>query len=77
MYLNLAKDTIESLGNSDSVLGLLEIYLAGTGRRLPTAAVDELLAAAGCRATDWSDIDINLIEGHEDLGGGRVQGSLF
>ena len=77
MYLELASQTLDSLGGHSSTLEKLEVYLSGTGNRLPTTAVDELLAAAGCRTTDWSDADISLIEGYDDLGDGRVQGSLF
>ena len=77
MYLNLAKDAVARLDEHSTTLEKLEVYLSGTGRRLPTVAVDELLATAGCRATDWSGVDIDLIEGHEDIGEGRVQGSLF
>lgn len=75
MYLDLAEQAM-SMGESD-VIDQLEIYLTGTGKRMPTVAVDELLAAAGCRATDWSALDIDLVNGHEDLGGGRFQESLF
>ena len=77
MYLELASQALDSLGDHSSTLEKLEVYLSGTGNRLPTTAVDELLAAAGCRTTDWSDADISLIEGYDDLGDGRVQGSLF
>ena len=77
MYLELASQALDSLGDHSSTLEKLEVYLSGTGSRLPTDAVDELLAAAGCRTTDWSDADISLIEGYDDLGDGRVQGSLF
>ena len=35
--------------------------------------VRELIKAG----TDWSEIDIDLVEGWEDLGNGRKQGSLF
>ena len=77
MYLELADQTIDCLGDHSATMQQLEVYLSGTGNRLPTKAVDELLAAAGCRTTDWSDADISLIEGYDDLGNGRVQGSLF
>ena len=77
MYLELAKGAMERLDDHAETLGQLEIYLDGTGDRLPTEAVDKLLAAAGCRGTDWSEADIDLIEGYEELGGGRFQASLF
>ena len=75
MYLDLAEQAM-SMGESE-IIDQLEIYLTGTGKRMPTVAVDELLTAAGCRATDWSTLDIDLVNGHEDLGGGRFQESLF
>ena len=77
MYLELAKGAIERLEGHSDTMDKLEVYLSGTGNRLPTVAVDELLSAAGCRVTDWSDMEIDLLEGYEDLGNGRVQGSLF
>jgi len=77
MYLELAKGAIERLVDHAEVLSQLEIYLSGTGDRLPTEAVDKMLAAAGCRGTDWAEVDIELIEGYEELGGGRYQASLF
>ena len=77
MYLELAQGAIGRLDDHGETLAQLEVYLEGNGKRLPTSAVDNLLAAAGCRATDWSDADIALLEGHDDLGGGRYQTSLF
>jgi DNA-directed RNA polymerase specialized sigma subunit len=77
MYLELAKGAIERLVDHAEVLSQLEIYLSGIGDKLPTKAVDELLAAAGCRGTDWNEVDIELIQGYEELGGGRYQASLF
>jgi len=77
MYLDLAKSALNTLDSHVEVLQQLEIYLSGTGSRLPTKAVDELLAAAGCRTTNWSETDIDLIEGYESIGPNRSQGSLF
>ena len=77
IYLELATEVMEGFEAHRNTLDQLEIYLAGTGNRLPTKAVDELLAAAGCRSTDWSEIDLDIVEGCEDLGQGRVQTSLF
>jgi len=55
----------------------MEVYLSGTGSRVPTHSVDELLEAAGCQTTDWSEVEISLLEGAEELGNGRIQASLF
>ena len=77
MYVELAAQAIEGLSDHSETLDQLEIYLSGTGKRLPTEAVDELLIAAGCRATDWTTAELDLLEGYDDLGDGRLQGSLF
>lgn len=77
MYLELAEQAMDNLSDHSETMSQLEVYLSGIGSRLPTKAVDELLSAAGCRTTDWSTADIGLIEGYDDLGGGRVQTSLF
>ena len=77
MYLSLAEQAIDQMDDHCETIGQLEIYLSGTGNRLPVSAVDKLLAAAGCRTTDWSTADLQLIEGYDDLGEGRIQGSLF
>lgn len=77
MYLQLASEAIGTLREHAGTINNLEIYLSGIGAKVPVEAVDELLKAAGCRATDWSEMDIDLIQGCEDLGDGRLQGSLF
>ena len=77
MYLELAEQAIENSSQHTETIDQLEIYLTGTGKRMPTVAIDELLIKAGCRATDWSALDIDLVNGHEDLGNGRFQESLF
>lgn len=77
MYLTLAQQAIDLASDHSEILGQLEIYLTGTGKRMPTLAVDELLASAGCRPTNWDTLEIDLVNGHEDLGGGRFQESLF
>lgn len=77
MYLELAQGVMERLRGHSETLEQLEVYLSGTGDKLPTNAVDELLAVAGCRTTDWSEVSIELIEGSEELGEGRYQASLF
>jgi len=77
MYLELANQALSSLDDYSHIVEQLEVYLSGTGKRLPTAAVDSLLSAAGCRTTDWSTAELDLLEGYEDLGEGRLQGTLF
>jgi RNA polymerase sigma-B factor len=78
MYIEQASRSIEQLDQEhQSSLSQIEVYLNGTGTRVPRAAVDALLAAAGCAATDWSQMDVNLLDGWEDLGDDRFQGSLF
>ena len=77
MYLQMAQEAIDNLEDHVELLGQIEVYLAGTGRRIPRWAVDSLLSAAGCHATNWSKDELDLIEGWEDVGNGRLQGSLF
>jgi RNA polymerase sigma-B factor len=76
MYLDMAEQAIDHVDHVE-VIGAMEIYLSGTGDRVPTEAVDELLNAAGCHVIDWGSLDLDLVNGYEDLGNGRVQGSLF
>lgn len=78
VYLDQAEHAIQVLkGDLQDYLGQMEIFLSGNGARIPKAAVDAVLSSAGCAAMDWSEMDINLLEGWEDLGDGRVQGTLF
>lgn len=67
----------EFAGEKKEILDSMEIYLSGNGSRIPRIAVDRLLNAAGCASTDWSEADVNLLDGWEDLGDGRAQGTLF
>lgn len=78
MYLKSAADAMENLqeGHGEA-LESMEVYLSGTGNRIPTQSVDALLNAAGCHATNWDEIEIELVDGLEDLGNGRMQASLF
>ena len=78
LYLSAAEAAIEQLGGDfPDALGQLEVYVAGNASRIPKESVDELLLKAGCHSTDWSKIEIELLEGWEDLGNGRQQGCLF
>lgn len=77
MYLELAEKVLENQGEHSETIAELEIYLSGTGKRMPTVAVDDFLSAAGCRTTDWDSLEMDLVNGYEDLGNGRVQTSLF
>lgn len=76
VYTKAAKDAIEASGSSDAI-EQLEIYLSGTGNVIPKTVVNEFLKAAGCHTTDWSQSDIDLVGGWQDLGDGRLQGNLF
>jgi DNA-directed RNA polymerase sigma subunit (sigma70/sigma32) len=78
MYLEHAERAMEELrGAHGGHMDQMEVYLSGNGTRIPKAAVDAILQSAGCAATDWSQMDVNLVEGWEDLGDDRFQGSLF
>ena len=78
IYLEQAQSAMENLeGDMQDCLGQIELYLSGNGTRVPKRAVDALLTSAGCASTDWSAMDVNLVEGWEDLGEDRYQGSLF
>ena len=78
IYLDAASLAIEQCREDHSeTLREMEVYLSGTGSRVPIHSVDELLEAAGCQTTDWSEVEMYLLEGAEDLGNGRIQASLF
>ena len=76
IYLNAADEAIDRVG-APSIIDALEVYLSGNGTVIPKEGVNMLLEAAGCHTTDWSEDEIDLIEGWEELGDGRLQGSLF
>lgn len=78
MYLKMAEEAIAQLGGEHSeTINQIDIYLSGVGKRIPKTAINNLLNAAGCHSTDWAEEEFELIDGWEDLGGGRLQGSLF
>lgn len=78
IYLRAAEDVMEALsGECQEALDSVEVYIAGNGGKIPKEAIDKVLLAAGCAQTDWSEMEIDLVEGYEDLGDGRVQGLLF
>jgi DNA-directed RNA polymerase sigma subunit (sigma70/sigma32) len=74
IYLDAAADAVES---EDHDTSKMEVYLSGTGSVIPKEAVNELLEIAGCRQTDWSEDEIDLINGWKEISDGRLQGSLF
>ena len=76
MYLDAAADTLED-SDDDGASTLLDVYLSGNGNIVPREAVNNLLTLAGCNPTDWSEEEIDLIDGWEELSQGRLQGSLF
>ncbi len=76
IYTKAAGDAMELAANADAV-DQLEIYLSGTGNVIPKEGINEFLAAAGCHATNWDEMDIDLVGGWQDMGEGRLQGNLF
>ncbi len=78
IYLKAADAAMSEIGTPhQDALNSMEVYLSGVGNKIPKASVDALLSAAGCHATNWENIEPELVEGWEDLGEGRVQGQLF
>lgn len=78
VYHQAAREVVEQIGGAHrDTVDAIEVYLQGTGSRIPRDQVDELLNAAGCASTDWSQVELELLEGFDDLGNGRAQGSLF
>ena len=76
MYLSLADEAAERIGG-ESALSALDVYLSGNGSVIPKEEVNLFLEAAGCNATNWAENEIDLIEGWQEIGEGRLQGSLF
>jgi RNA polymerase sigma-B factor len=76
MYLEMADVAIEQVDHSETI-GAIEVYLSGTGSKVPRTAVDTVLNAAGCHTTNWDEDEIAILEGYDDLGNGRIQPSLF
>ena len=76
VYLEAAEDAVDRV-DSEATTTALEVYLTGLGSVIPRDGVNSLLEAAGCTATDWSEEEIDLIDGWEELSEGRLQGSLF
>ena len=76
MYLDMADVAIEQVDHSETI-GAIEVYLSGTGSKVPRIAVDAVLNAAGCHTTNWDEDEIAILEGYDDLGNGRIQPSLF
>ena len=78
IYLKAAEAAMSQVEEPHKgTLDSIEVYLSGTGNRIPRESVDALLSAAGCHMTNWNNIEVELVEGWEDIGGGRVQGQLF
>ena len=78
LYIEMAEDVMETMREEHgSTLDEVEIYLSGTGSRVPRESVDNLLTAAGCYTTNWDEEEIKILEGWEELGNGRLQGALF
>jgi len=78
IYLQMASSALSEVSKENkSTLDKMEVYLCGTGNRIPVESVNALLNACGCHTTDWSKVDLELEEGIVELGNGRVQTSLF
>ena len=76
IYIKAAEDAMYSTDDQLAV-DQLEVYLSGTGSVIPKQGINEFLLAAGCHTTDWEQVDIELADGWQDLGDGRLQGNLF
>lgn len=76
LYIELAEEAFQRI-DAAKAMASLDVYLSGTGSVIPREDVNAFLQAAGCSATDWSEEEINLIDGWEEIGDGRLQGSLF
>ena len=74
IYLDAAKTALDGEGIDTSSM---DVYLSGNGSVIPKDMINAMLQSAGCRHTDWSDLDIDVVDGWTDLGEGRLQGSLF
>lgn len=74
VYIDAAK---LAAAEEESGVSCMEVYLSGNGSVIPRETINSLLTSAGCRETDWSAEEMDLIDGWADLGGGRLQGSLF
>lgn len=76
IYLEAAEDAIKKI-NAPEAIEALDVYLSGNGTVIPRNGINSLLEAAGCATTDWSEDEIDLVDGWQDIGGGRLQGNLF
>ena len=76
IYLQAAKDAMEQI-NAPEAIEAFEVYLAGNGSVIPRQSINSLLEAAGCATTDWSEEEIDLLDGWEEIAEGRLQGNLF
>ena len=74
VYLDAAEAVVT--GEDIDVTGM-DVYLSGNGSVIPKEMINAMLESAGCRHTNWSDLDLDVVNGWTDLGEGRLQGSLF
>ena len=74
VYLDAAEAAVA--GEDIDITGM-DVYLSGNGSVIPKEMINAMLQSAGCRHTDWSNLDMDVVEGWMDLGEGRLQGSLF
>jgi len=76
IYSRAADKAIENFMDKEAENAIM-VYLEGVGNVIPRKQVDSLLSSAGCRSTDWSQEEIELLDGWEELSDGRLQGNLF
>lgn len=77
-YLRAAEEALLKGHELDpGMTALYQGFIDGVLSKAPVEAVDFLLNEVGCPKADFSEEEIRLLQGWEDLGNGRLQGSLF
>ena len=77
-YLRAAEEALsKGYGLNPEMITLYQGFIDGISSKAPVEAVDFLLNEVGCPKADFSEEEIRLLQGWEDLGDGRLQGSLF
>lgn len=75
-YVDIVTKSLLEL-DDEQIIREIALYITGLGNVVPKKTVNNLLRAMGCRETDWSDSEIDLLEGWEKMEGGRLQGNVF
>ena len=77
-YLGVVDEAIDKLAKTEpGAIDLIEIYLSGTGRKIPVDAAKTFTGLCGCDAAMWEEGLGEEALGGEDLGNGRTQQVLF